>query len=368
MTTKRRSSYSTIPPTATIKIQSTSVPASFLNQVYPTTASYAFIDNIFDATMATSASGTVYGAGIDCRNGCPVSVLDIHGNYIWNSHAPTTTAAGGANTQAYFSGADQGASFPWGTNTYERPWLCESNRTAADRARLHHIRKHDDVHERGRCDGEHDAERRRDGKGLPLAGGMHGRSVLPHVVERHCLLESEWSGSDGERWIDHEAVHAVTPRSATRYVVDDRDRHSVMSSSVRSLPIVAIVAIAMVAACGRVDFTPVAEGSAVGDATMSGDAGVSGLIAWWKLDEGVGPVAHDSVGSDDGMLQGSMGPPAWVPGSPATRCRSMGMRALSRSARPRTSRTSRRSRSARGSSPPRSARPARRPATSITAT
>jgi hypothetical protein len=93
----------------------------FLNQVYPTTASYTLTDNIFEATMATSASGNVYGAAIDCRNDCPASVLDVHGNYIWNSHAPTTTAAGGMNTQAFYSGNDQGASFPWGANTYGDP-------------------------------------------------------------------------------------------------------------------------------------------------------------------------------------------------------------------------------------------------------
>jgi hypothetical protein len=95
----------------------------FLNQVYPTTGSYSFKDNIFEATQGSSASGTVYGAAIDCTNGCPESVLSIDGNCIWNSHLPTTAKAGGANTQAYFSGKDQGASFPWGTNTFDDPGL-----------------------------------------------------------------------------------------------------------------------------------------------------------------------------------------------------------------------------------------------------
>ncbi len=50
----------------------------FLNQVYPSTASHTFTDNIFEPTMASSAGGTVCGAGIDCRNDCPGSVLDVH--------------------------------------------------------------------------------------------------------------------------------------------------------------------------------------------------------------------------------------------------------------------------------------------------
>ena len=94
-----------------------------LNQVYPTTASYTLTNNIFEATQASSAGGTVYGAAIDCRNGCPANVLAVAGNYIWNSHPPTTTTSGGANTQAWYSGMDQGANFPWGMNTFGDPGL-----------------------------------------------------------------------------------------------------------------------------------------------------------------------------------------------------------------------------------------------------
>lgn len=94
-----------------------------LNQVYPTTASYTLTDNIFEAAMGSSAGGTVYGATIACRNGCPASVLGIHDNYLWNSHAPTTNTPGGTNTEAYYSGADQGSSFPWGSNAYSDPGL-----------------------------------------------------------------------------------------------------------------------------------------------------------------------------------------------------------------------------------------------------
>ena len=93
----------------------------FLNQVYPTTASYTITNNIFEGNRASQDNGTVYGAAIDCTNGCPASVLAIHDNYLWNSATPTTTASGGHNTQSYYSGNDQGASFPWGTNTYGDP-------------------------------------------------------------------------------------------------------------------------------------------------------------------------------------------------------------------------------------------------------
>ena len=92
-----------------------------LNGVYPTTGSYTFTNNVFEATQGSSAGATVYAAAIDCKNGCPSSVVSIDKNHFWNSHAPTTTAPGGDNTQAYYSGAGQGASFPWGTNTFTTP-------------------------------------------------------------------------------------------------------------------------------------------------------------------------------------------------------------------------------------------------------
>lgn len=98
-----------------------------LNGIYPTTASYTFTDNVFEATQGSSAGGTVYGAAISCKNGCPQSVLSITGNSIWNSHAPTTTAPGGDNTTAWYNGADQGASFPWGTNTYDDPGFADAS-------------------------------------------------------------------------------------------------------------------------------------------------------------------------------------------------------------------------------------------------
>jgi hypothetical protein len=92
-----------------------------LNQVYPTTGSYTLKNNLFEATMGSSAGGTVYGSTIACRNDCPASVLSVEGNYIWNSHSPTTTTSGGDNTQSWYSGTDQGANFPWGTNTFGDP-------------------------------------------------------------------------------------------------------------------------------------------------------------------------------------------------------------------------------------------------------
>lgn len=61
-------------------------------------------------------------------------------------------------------------------------------------------------------------------------------------------------------------------------------------------------ALATVAACGRVGFSPTEDASPSGpDAAL-----LTGLLGWWKLDEASGTVAHDSIGSDDGTLVGSL--------------------------------------------------------------
>ena len=91
----------------------------FLNQIYPeATNQYTITNNIFEATLSKAQ-----GAAIDCfgNYSCPATVIKISGNYIWNSFVPTTITPGGRNTQAWYNGNDQGASFPWGTNTYNNP-------------------------------------------------------------------------------------------------------------------------------------------------------------------------------------------------------------------------------------------------------
>ena len=97
----------------------------FLNQVYPSSGgSYSFKNNIFDATLkhpGSTGTGSVVGAEIACINGCPSTVLNISGNYIWNSTAPTTTAPGGNEYRGLDCGANQGGNWPWGTNTYNNP-------------------------------------------------------------------------------------------------------------------------------------------------------------------------------------------------------------------------------------------------------
>jgi hypothetical protein len=96
----------------------------FLNQVYPTTGSYTITDNLFEATESApggSGAGKVYGADIACDNGCASPSVSIAGNYIWDGHAPSSTAAGGENTTAYYGGASEGASWIWGSNTYGDP-------------------------------------------------------------------------------------------------------------------------------------------------------------------------------------------------------------------------------------------------------
>jgi len=95
------------------------------NQIYPSgTGSYTITNNIFEATVGSAGnngSTTVRGAEIDCVNSCAQVV--ISGNYIWNSHPPTTTSTGGENTHAWINNVDSGAAWPWGTNTYNDPGL-----------------------------------------------------------------------------------------------------------------------------------------------------------------------------------------------------------------------------------------------------
>jgi hypothetical protein len=77
-------------------------------------------------------------------------------------------------------------------------------------------------------------------------------------------------------------------------------------------------AASLIAGCGRLHFDPSAGDAASGDGRPSdvrGDALPAGPIALWKLDEGTGTVAIDSIGGLVGTLQsGAALDPVWVPG------------------------------------------------------
>jgi len=100
-----------------------------LNGVYPAqgVSSYTFTDNIFEATNAVNGgtgTGKVLGATISCFDDC-TKTISATGNFIWNSHAPTTTSPGGANTDVYYAGMDQGAAWPFGSDTFGDPGLAD---------------------------------------------------------------------------------------------------------------------------------------------------------------------------------------------------------------------------------------------------
>jgi hypothetical protein len=69
---------------------------------------------------------------------------------------------------------------------------------------------------------------------------------------------------------------------------------------------VRLATIALVA-CGRIGFAPVADAPP--------DVALPRPIAWWKLDEGAGTTATDSIGGIAGTLAAGMSsPPSWVAG------------------------------------------------------
>jgi hypothetical protein len=67
---------------------------------------------------------------------------------------------------------------------------------------------------------------------------------------------------------------------------------------------------ALIGACGRIGFDPTTVGG------VDAPAPVAGLVAWWKLDDGNGTTAADSVGSADGSLNpgGGSVTPVWTTG------------------------------------------------------
>jgi hypothetical protein len=117
----------------------------FLNGIYPSgTGSYNIANNLFEATQWTCGGGagatlfgralklatgvaaganTVYGALIGEINSAPgFPTVSIQGNYIWQSHPPTTASAGPPNTKVFLNGASN-APWNYGTNTYNDPGL-----------------------------------------------------------------------------------------------------------------------------------------------------------------------------------------------------------------------------------------------------
>lgn len=83
--------------------------------------------SIFQATMATpggaahsgSFGNPVFGTQISFTNTGPTSAdTSVNGNYIWQSNPGSSTTTGSPNTSVFISGAGQGSSFIWGTNTY----------------------------------------------------------------------------------------------------------------------------------------------------------------------------------------------------------------------------------------------------------
>ena len=103
-------------------------PDLYIHDVLPTTANgtyYNIQHNIFVATLATSGSNgkaPVYGAGVYVDN-ANSSLVNVSGNYIWQSNPGTKTTAGNPNTDVYVNGSHNMTSFPFGTNTYGNPGL-----------------------------------------------------------------------------------------------------------------------------------------------------------------------------------------------------------------------------------------------------
>jgi hypothetical protein len=111
----------------------------FLNSIHPSGAgSYNITNNIFESTLLTcggaaratpirrafalatggdAGANTVFGALIAENNGAPgFPAVRVQGNYIWQSHPPTSTTVGPPNTLVYLNGVRNS---PWnyGTNT-----------------------------------------------------------------------------------------------------------------------------------------------------------------------------------------------------------------------------------------------------------
>jgi hypothetical protein len=116
-----------------------------LNGIYPSgTGSYNITNSIFESTQLTcggaaratlfgralalatggsSGANSVYGALISETNSSPgFPIVTVQGNYIWQSHPPTTTTVGPPNTLVYLNGVRNS---PWnfGTDTYRAAGL-----------------------------------------------------------------------------------------------------------------------------------------------------------------------------------------------------------------------------------------------------
>jgi hypothetical protein len=101
----------------------------YLHGVYPTAGGiYGVANNIFLATLNSCGRGRyspVVSAWVESANSAILtnSNVSISGNYIWNSHPPTTTATGASNTIVHNGESDESASWMFGTNTYDDPGL-----------------------------------------------------------------------------------------------------------------------------------------------------------------------------------------------------------------------------------------------------
>ena len=103
-------------------------PDLYFHDVLPTVAngsSYTATNNIFVATMVTggnNGTATVFAAGIYVDNP-NTSLVNVSGNYIWQSNPGTKFTAGNPNTDVWLNGSHNTTSFPFGTNTYNNPGL-----------------------------------------------------------------------------------------------------------------------------------------------------------------------------------------------------------------------------------------------------
>ena len=99
----------------------------YLHDVLPTVANgtyYSVTNNIFESTMVTSGNNgtaTVWAAGLYIDNS-NTSLVNVSGNYIWQSNPGTTFTAGPPNTDVWV-GSTHNPAFPFGTNTYNNPGM-----------------------------------------------------------------------------------------------------------------------------------------------------------------------------------------------------------------------------------------------------
>jgi hypothetical protein len=101
----------------------------YLHGIDPTEGgSYSVTNNIFLSTLSSCGRGEygrVAGAWVESASSVTLtdSNVSISGNYIWNSHPPTTTTTGSGNTIVYNGHYHWSHQWIFGTNTYDDPGL-----------------------------------------------------------------------------------------------------------------------------------------------------------------------------------------------------------------------------------------------------